>query len=430
MTANQPHYDAIVVGSGPGGASTAKALTDQNAKVLILEWGTGNELKGSMIKAMPSLGMFGKNILFADKTGLAMLRGTCTGGSSVFFCATAVEPPYDFWDKYGIDLRNETEDVKKEVPTDPLKDDLIGPAGKALMQSAQGMGYNWRKLNKFIYQDKCQLNCDRCNYGCPHGAKWSGRNYVEDAVQKGAEIVNKAKVTKVLFDNNKAVGVEYLHNRKTHNVYADNIIVAAGGIGSPELLRHSGLYRAGYDFFYDPLILVFGEMKGLGSHGEPQMAGGLHDKEGGFMLTDLTIAHPPFLAMTAPRLKPHKVFSRSDTMNVMVKVRDDLGGRITWNGGVRKSLADSDKQKLQNGAAHAEKILKNAGATKVYHSIQVAAHPGGTVKINDMLDSDLKTEKDNLYVCDCSVIPEAWGLPPTLTLLALGKRLANHLSNR
>ena len=46
----------------------------------------------------------------------------------------------------------------------------------------------------------------------------------------------------------------------------------------------------------------------------------------------------------------------------------------------------------------------------------------------DILDSDLKTEYDNLYVCDCSVIPEAWGLPPTLTIIALGKRLAKHLS--
>ncbi|MBE9524746.1 MAG: hypothetical protein IMY76_06580 [Chloroflexi bacterium] len=44
------------------------------------------------------------------------------------------------------------------------------------------------------------------------------------------------------------------------------------------------------------------------------------------------------------------------------------------------------------------------------------------------LDSNLKTEFNNLYVCDCSVIPEAWGLPPSLTLLALGKRLGMHLT--
>ena len=47
---------------------------------------------------------------------------------------------------------------------------------------------------------------------------------------------------------------------------------------------------------------------------------------------------------------------------------------------------------------------------------------GGTVKIGDVVDTNLKTARDNLYVCDCSVIPEAWGLPPTLTILGLGKR--------
>jgi choline dehydrogenase-like flavoprotein len=32
-----------------------------------------------------------------------------------------------------------------------------------------------------------------------------------------------------------------------------------------------------------------------------------------------------------------------------------------------------------------------------------------------------------LFVCDASVIPESWGLPPTLTLLALADRLVAHL---
>ena len=59
----------------------------------------------------------------------------------------------------------------------------------------------------------------------------------------------------------------------------------------------------------------------------------------------------------------------------------------------------------------------------------LAAHPGGTVKVGELLDSDLKTKQyDNLYVCDCSVIPKPWGLPPTYTILALGKRLGKYLA--
>jgi len=51
------------------------------------------------------------------------------------------------------------------------------------------------------------------------------------------------------------------------------------------------------------------------------------------------------------------------------------------------------------------------------------------VKIGEFLDSNLKVKNyENLYVCDCSVIPEPWGLPPALTLVCLGKRLAKHLA--
>jgi choline dehydrogenase-like flavoprotein len=57
----------------------------------------------------------------------------------------------------------------------------------------------------------------------------------------------------------------------------------------------------------------------------------------------------------------------------------------------------------------------------------LAAHPGGTVKIGEHVDTNLKTKFDNLYVCDCSVMPQEWGLPPTTSLIALGKRLAKHL---
>jgi choline dehydrogenase-like flavoprotein len=46
------------------------------------------------------------------------------------------------------------------------------------------------------------------------------------------------------------------------------------------------------------------------------------------------------------------------------------------------------------------------------------------------VDTDLKTKFDNLYVCDCSVMPQEWGLPPTTSIIALGKRLAKHLMDQ
>ncbi len=58
----------------------------------------------------------------------------------------------------------------------------------------------------------------------------------------------------------------------------------------------------------------------------------------------------------------------------------------------------------------------------------MAAHPGGSVRIGEHVDTNLQTEYEGLYVCDCSVIADPWGLPPTLTLLSLAKRLAKHLA--
>ena len=118
----------------------------------------------------------------------------------------------------------------------------------------------------------------------------------------------------------------------------------------------------------------------------------------------------------------------SSTLQIMVKIKDDLGGRLSDRGGVRKVLSGRDRMKLMHGYERARKILKRAGARGIFRGWVVASHPGGSVKVGHLLDSDLKTEFDNLYVCDCSVIPEAWGLPPTLTLVSLGKRLARHLA--
>ena len=113
----------------------------------------------------------------------------------------------------------------------------------------------------------------------------------------------------------------------------------------------------------------------------------------------------------------------------MVKIKDALSGRLTDSGGVRKKLLDSDRAKLMHGYENAKRVLVEAGATDIYRTGYLAAHPGGTVKLGQLLDSDLQTKAyRNLYVCDCSVIPEAWGLPPVLTIIGLGKRLARHLA--
>ena len=145
-------------------------------------------------------------------------------------------------------------------------------------------------------------------------------------------------------------------------------------------------------------------------------------------MTDMAIAPMEHLAFTAEVFRLTKLFAVRSTARIMVKVKDELGGRLTERGGVRKTLRAADRAKLLHGYENAKRILRAAGATDIYKTWYFAAHPGGTVKIGQLVDANLETTYRNLYVCDCSVIPEAWGLPPVLTVVALGKRLARHLA--
>lgn len=421
-------FDAIIVGTGPGGATVARELAKANKKILMLEWGTNEPVKGTIPQAISFTGIPGKNILFTGKM-LAMVRATITGGSSVIYYATAFNPPLDMLKSYGIDISDEVAEVKEELPIAPLDDDLVGPFAKRIMQSAQDLGYDWKKLPKFVYQDKCRLDCDKCNLGCPYGAKWNAKMFADEAVENGAFMINGAKVKKVLFSGKETQGVEYSIRGIKQQAYAPIVIISAGGIGSPVILKNSGIPQAGNDFFYDPLIGVMGTVDDLSGGREFPMATGVHMEDEGYLMTDMTIPQALYMAFTAEVFRFDKLFSHSHTLQIMIKAKDDLGGYLSKRGGVHKPLEQKDKSKLLKGYERAKKILTNAGARDIYKSWYIAAHPGGTAKINDIVDSNLQTEYKNLYVCDCSVIPEAWGLPPTLTLIGLGKRLAKHLNN-
>ena len=139
-------------------------------------------------------------------------------------------------------------------------------------------------------------------------------------------------------------------------------------------------------------------------------------------MADMTLPRPMFQAFAAQVGRFDRMGAHARTLTIMVKIRDDIGGAIgpRW---VDKTLSAGDCAKLAHGIGMARDILRAAGAKKVFKSWHFAAHPGGSLRIGDVVDSNLQTSARNLYVCDASVIPESWGLPPTLTLLCLGKRL-------
>ena len=415
-------FDAIVVGTGPGGASSARELARAGARVLILEQGSAAPLEGTL-KQMATMALPGKGAWLHRDASL-LVSGTALGGSSALNFATAAAPPLALFAAHGIDLAPSLAALRAELPLAPLPDSLVGPMATRIMQAARGAGFDWQKLDKMIRPQACRSGCWRCVYGCPYGAKWSARDFVEEACGHGAVLADRAKVLRVLMEDGRAAGVELLRAGAVQLARAPLVVLAGGGIGSPRLLHASQLGPRHAPFFSDPVVAVMGSVddldEGIGGAEVPMVAGAsFHDE--GIALADLTLPRPMFQAFALQAGRVDRLGAHGRTLSVMVKIRDDIGGKVgpRW---VDKRLTREDRARLAQGIVLARSILDQAGARRVFATHHFAAHPGGSVRIGVGVDNELRAAP-GLYVCDASVIPGAWGLPPTLTLLCLGKRL-------
>ena len=108
MESLQKEYDAIVVGSGPGGATVAKELSQNGKKVLILEWGSNAPIKGSMLQCLSMTGVTGKSLLVTNKKMLLLIRGITTGGSTIYYYATSWPVPLERKASQGFRAKNNT----------------------------------------------------------------------------------------------------------------------------------------------------------------------------------------------------------------------------------------------------------------------------------------------------------------------------------
>ncbi|MDB5755952.1 MAG: family oxidoreductase [Massilia sp.] len=421
-----PSYDAIVVGSGPGGATVARQLARRGWRVLVLEQGSAAPLTGTLGQMAKMAAVPGKG-MFIQRDASLLVQGVTAGGGSAVFFATAAPPPPELFAAYGIDLAPALRELRTELPIGPLPDSLVGPMAARIMEAARKMGLDWQKLDKMIRPQICRSGCWRCAYGCPFGAKWTARDFLDEAVKHGAQLVDQAKVMRVLIENGRATGVEFKRDGQVQQARARIVVLAGGGIGSPRLLHRSGLRGKVSSFFSDPVIAVMGSVDDLDGGAEVPMATGVRFDADGITLADMTLPEPMYQGFTTQSGRLDRLFAHRRTLTIMVKIRDEIGGAIgpRW---ASKPLQKTDRQKLKTGVEMARDILAATGATHVFQTRHFGAHPGGSVRIGDGVDSDLQAGAANLFVCDASVIPEPWGLPPTLTLLCLGTRLGEHMA--
>ena len=345
-------YDAVVVGSGPGGASAARELAKSGKKVAVLEAGPELKWTGSHLSVLPNVDL--KNALPLGHA--MMIRGITLGGSSLIYCGTATKPAAFIKERTGIDLMPLADEFEEELGIAPLPDSLIGDAAKIIMEAANALGIDWKPLPKFINPEKCVRDCGECMLGCKRGAKWTAREFVRQARDLGADLYTRTRVERVLHENGVVAGVEARGSGGTFR--AERVVIAAGGLGTPVILKRSGIEEAGQGFFTDPLLFTYGSRpeRGKGSIYDIPMSAGtwqFHESEG-LVMTDL--AEPWLMQLSSMGLKlPPRVDQALNVRNIlgiMTKVKDPVSGTIDQNGKLRKKLErPAGSIKMQSTAA-------------------------------------------------------------------------------
>jgi len=395
----------IVVGSGAGGATVARELAIQGMDVTLIE-------KGSSVPSEKAFQCY-DNL----DVGVELLKTTCLGGTTLVTAGNAVRTCQQEFQKLGIDLSGEFEEVEAELNVGPLPDTHFGEGTMKIMEASASLGLTMEKMPKFINPTEC-VPCGKCAFGCPRNAKWSSLEYLAEAEKHGAHIVDNSPVTRIMTQAGQVKGVEILNseNGVKKEYTADTVILCSGAIETPRLLGSAGL-TAGERLFVDTFVTVGGVLPGINFYKEVSM-NGLYKKEKRFILS------PHYSSLLT---SPNQV-TEKDILGIMVKIPDESSGRVDASG-VFKQSTSQDVGLMAEGCTAAGAILTEAGASPdtLVSTPARGAHPGGTAAVGEVVDKNLETEIENLFVADASVFPRAPGAPPVLTILALAKRLAKHV---
>jgi choline dehydrogenase-like flavoprotein len=427
-------YDVIVVGSGPGGATAARDLARAGRRVLLLE-------RGRDWRAHPLYGTYPGALLYTDRhallftnEGLNIVRPLTVGGATTMYAGCAAPPPPWLKQRYSVDIEADAAAIARELHVAPLPPELRGAASTRIAKAALDLGMDWYPQDKFMRLARARpFDCGaRCMLGCRCGAKWTAAEFVDDAVTAGAVLWTSARATRVLVDDNAVRGVSVRRGRRTMDVHAPAVILAAGGLGTPGLLRTAGI-EAGHGVAMDTTVMIYGSspLPGIGT--DPPMTWSCTDPELDVMystLIDPWLMYPIIMGVKGPAW-PLTWPRWGRTLGVMIKLRDEISGGIDSRGRISKGLTRDDAARLDRAETVARRILRAAGCAEdsLIRTPMRGTHPSATARIGTVVNTSLQTAIGGLYVCDASVFPEALGRPTVLTIMALARRLARSIAD-
>ena len=262
-------YDYIVVGAGSAGSVLANRLSAKpEAKVLLLEAGGSDK---SFFVRMPAgiAKLAGPRYNWGYETapqpsmqGRRMYwpRGRLLGGSSSVNAMVYMRgqpADYDHWRQLGNSGWSYADVLpyfKKAERNERLHDEFHGadgplnvaerpytnPLSHAFVEAAQQAGLPFNP----DFNGAVQLGCGLFQVTQKGGSRWSAASaYLHPAAaRENLTILTKAQATRVVIENGRAIGVEYVRKGKRHTARAEQEVLLAGGaINSPQLLLLSGI---------------------------------------------------------------------------------------------------------------------------------------------------------------------------------------------
>jgi len=292
MAQTENDFDYVIVGAGSAGCVLANRLTeDGRHRVLLLEAGGRDTNPWIHIP----LG-YGK--VFADpkvnwcystepdptcgNRRIVQPRGKVLGGSSsingmIYIRGNAAD--YDHWRQLGNEgwsyddvlpyfRKSENQERGEDLyhgvggPLDVSEQRDTHPLAEAHLKAAQQAGY----LLTPDFNGADQEGFGRYQVNMRNGRRWStARGFLKQARKRpNLSVATGALARKILFEDRRAVGIEYRVGDKTLTVRPNReVILALGAFNSPQLMQRSGLGPS--DLLRSHGINVVADIPGVGA---------------------------------------------------------------------------------------------------------------------------------------------------------------------